>query len=134
MGNEMKPCPWCGAAPVVIHRNVRRYARCSNVSDNAGLCGPAFHVEEAWNRRPGEDALRARAEAAEAALAAARSDLRTLAGLAATSDGVYGRLMSADFGVEGLTNADTDALTRAAINVESMDDADVAEVLCRALR
>lgn len=81
MGDDLKPCPWCGAAAEFIHGNVRRYARCSDAEANEGLCGVGYRTDDDWNRRPAEDALRARAEAAEARAAQVEADARVLLGM-----------------------------------------------------
>lgn len=75
MGIELKPCPWCGRVPVAADISgggpaywVECY-RCEAtgpVDTSSSLDGAA----DAWNRRPVEDALQARAEAAEADLSA----------------------------------------------------------------
>lgn len=88
MSDDVKPCPWCGLDPEVIHGNMRRYARCANASDNGGLCGPAFHLEDRWNRRPVEDALRAKVEAAEAEAARLRAAIGEALRLASIYAGV----------------------------------------------
>ena len=75
MGDELKPCPFCGAAPLVMQQYLGRYACCSTACDDSELCSTTYHHEDDWNHRPVEDALRARAEAAEAALAAARAEV-----------------------------------------------------------
>jgi hypothetical protein len=65
----LKPCPFCGESA-------------GWVTDECGIeCGRCVATgpwrdlrEDGWNSRPIEDALRARAEAAEAALATARAE------------------------------------------------------------
>jgi hypothetical protein len=78
MGDELKPCPFCGAAPLVMQQYLGRYACCSTACDDSELCSTTYHHEDDWTHRPVEDALRARAEAAEAALAAARAEVNYL--------------------------------------------------------
>jgi hypothetical protein len=71
----LKPCPFCGK-----HVDQRRKGRTQRLDRGieCGHCvatGPWRDLREAdWNTRPIEDALRARAEAAEAALATARAE------------------------------------------------------------
>ena len=77
MGVELKPCPWCGRQPtekVAVWSGAR-----------AVCCTPCFtgdYSVKEWSDRPLEDALRARAEAAEQRAEAAE------AALAATLDDV----------------------------------------------
>jgi hypothetical protein len=71
---DLKPCPFCGkpaelteneySAPMVACEWC--LARACSHSDSLAI--------DKWNRRPGEDALHARAEAAEAALATAQAE------------------------------------------------------------
>ena len=83
----LKPCPFCGK-----HVDQRRKGRTQRLDRGieCGHCvatGPWRDLREAdWNTRPVEDALRARAEAAEAALATARAEgaAAERAGIAAT--------------------------------------------------
>ncbi len=64
----LKSCPFCGKAAVPWGRG----DVCCPSDDDP--CGAAFFSIAEWQTRPIEDALRARAEKAEAALAAARAE------------------------------------------------------------
>jgi hypothetical protein len=66
---DLKPCPFCGAeAGWVTEERVIECGHCA-------ATGPWRDLREAdWDTRLIEDALRARAEAAEAALATARAE------------------------------------------------------------
>lgn len=81
---DLKPCPFCGAEAA--------YTEHEKTNETRGWCprgcgaegpfgarslGPGWGdamARDGWNIRPIEDALRARAEAAEAALATARAE------------------------------------------------------------
>jgi hypothetical protein len=71
-GPTLKPCPFCGSQPAC---ETLPYGlpvvRCAN--PNCDVHSGALTSVE-WQTRPVEDALRARAEAAEAALAQARAE------------------------------------------------------------
>lgn len=85
--HDLKPCPWCGGEadapdgpygrPIWVYE-----ARCTVCHALGAQADTKADVVNAWNCRPAEDALRARAEAAEqraealaAELAQARADL-----------------------------------------------------------
>ena len=83
MTRRMIPCPFCGLSPSLEQSVGRTAVACGQ----CGACGPAFagHDDAAandavadWNTRPFEGALLSRAEAAEAALAAARAEVARL--------------------------------------------------------
>ena len=63
-----KPCPFCGEPASAAERIDGLQFGCMN-NDCEGALASGWMPFDAWNTRPIEDALRARAEAAEAALA-----------------------------------------------------------------
>ncbi len=69
----LKPCPLCGSAAIASRRDRDGWRiqvgcfRCECIVE----AGEWIEAVNDWNDRPAEDALRARAEKAEAALAAA---------------------------------------------------------------
>lgn len=66
---DLKPCPFCGAEAGWVTEE--RAIECGHCA----ATGPWRDLREAdWNTRAIEDALRRRAEAAEAALATARAE------------------------------------------------------------
>lgn len=73
MSDNLKPCPFCGgpASAFRLHSWTVPSVRCQN------SCTDETDIEE-WNTRPVEDALRARAEAAEARAAQAQADARLM--------------------------------------------------------
>jgi hypothetical protein len=68
-----KPCPFCGEPAAAAEHIAGPYFGCMN-NDCDGALASGFMPPDGWNTRPIEDALRARAEAAEAALATARAE------------------------------------------------------------
>jgi hypothetical protein len=68
-----KPCPFCGESAAAAEHIAGPYFGCMN-NDCDGALASGFMPSDVWNSRPIEDALRARAEAAEAALATARAE------------------------------------------------------------
>lgn len=74
MSDDLKPCPFCGAQPRISRDpdhnafDIWCDATACGGCPNTGY-GDLAEVSAAWNTRPVEDALRARAEAAEAQLA-----------------------------------------------------------------
>ena len=94
MGDDLKPCPWCGRVPVLTDisggGDPAYWVECDHcdAAGPADMSGLISRTVGAWNRRPVEEALRARAEAAEqraeaaeAALTQARADRTLMAGL-----------------------------------------------------
>ena len=77
MGDELKACPFCGAAGVSWRGPEKGNACCP--SDELP-CGAVFYDVADWNRRPVEDALTARAEAAEQRAEAAEAEVSRLRG------------------------------------------------------
>jgi hypothetical protein len=69
---DLKPCPLCGWSPQLATSFGEPVVGCVNRS--CDLCDTEWFDVDAWNTRPIEDALRARAEAAEAALASTRAE------------------------------------------------------------
>ena len=69
---DLKPCPLCGWSPQLATSFGEPVVGCVNRS--CDLCDTEWFDVDAWNTRPIEDTLRARAEAAEAALATARAE------------------------------------------------------------
>jgi hypothetical protein len=101
---DLKPCPLCGWSPQLATSFGEPVAGCVNRS--CDLCDTEWFDVDAWNARPVEDALRARAEKAEAALAAARAE-----GAAAERAAVVA-MLRADLGSFEVANADADDYVR----------------------
>jgi hypothetical protein len=68
---DLKPCPLCGRSPQLATSFGEPVVGCVNRS--CDLCDTEWFDVDAWNGRPVEDALRARAEAAEAKAATWRT-------------------------------------------------------------
>jgi hypothetical protein len=68
---DLKPCPLCGWSPQLATSFGEPVVGCVNRS--CDLCDTEWFDVDAWNARPIEDALRARAEAAEAKAATWRT-------------------------------------------------------------
>jgi hypothetical protein len=93
----LKPCPFCGESAGWVTDE------CGIECGHCVATGPWRDLHEAdWNTRPIEDALRVRAEAAEAALATARAE-----GAAAERAAVV-RMLRSDLGDLANTNAAAD--------------------------
>lgn len=70
MGDDLKPCPWCGRVPVradISGGGPAYWVECyrCEATGPVDTSSSLDNAADAWNRRPAEDALQARAEAAE---------------------------------------------------------------------